>query len=111
MKHDLLKPILDLTLKESKRDNLLSSSCQEFFEHMRRVRHFSDLFLQRLMGFIQENIKELIDHCMTRHEALVRQLAETSLGGPRFNALIRRWEMNVEPPPADKQEAEAAVEK
>ena len=38
MKHDVLKPILELTVRESRRDNLLSSSCQEFFEHMRRVR-------------------------------------------------------------------------
>jgi len=37
MKHDVLKPILDLTLEESRRDNLLSCSCQEYFESMRRV--------------------------------------------------------------------------
>jgi len=37
MKHDVLKPILDLTLQESRRDNLLSCSCQEYFESMRRV--------------------------------------------------------------------------
>ena len=38
VKYDIFKPILELTLQESRRDNLLSSSCQEFFEHMRRVR-------------------------------------------------------------------------
>ncbi|KAI0940291.1 hypothetical protein AcV5_001437 [Taiwanofungus camphoratus] len=37
IKHDVLKPILDLTEQESRRDNLLSASCQEFFEHMRKV--------------------------------------------------------------------------
>lgn len=38
IKHDIFDPILNLTIQESKRDNLLSSSCQEFFEHIRRVR-------------------------------------------------------------------------
>lgn len=38
IKHDVFKPILELTLRESKRDNLLSSSCLEFFDYMRRVR-------------------------------------------------------------------------
>ena len=37
MKQDILKPILDLTIQESLRDNLLSCSCQEYFEHMRKV--------------------------------------------------------------------------
>ena len=38
VKHDLFKPIIDLTLSESRRDNLLSGSCQDLFEHIRRVR-------------------------------------------------------------------------
>ena len=37
IKIDALGPILDLTLRESRRDNLLSSTCQEFFEHIRKV--------------------------------------------------------------------------
>jgi hypothetical protein len=37
MKCDIMKPLIDLTVQESRRDNLLSSSCQEFFEHLRRV--------------------------------------------------------------------------
>jgi len=37
MKHGVLKPILDLTIQESVRDNLLSCSCQEYFDFMRRV--------------------------------------------------------------------------
>lgn len=43
IKLDVFKPILDLTIQESRRDSLLSASCQEFFEHMRRVRHFLGL--------------------------------------------------------------------
>ncbi|KAH7887481.1 component of IIS longevity pathway SMK-1-domain-containing protein [Phlebopus sp. FC_14] len=87
MKLDVFKPILDLSLQESHRDSLLSASCQEFFDHMRR-----------------ENMKEPIHHCMIQHESLVRQLAATPLGGPRFASFIRRWEINIEPPP--KEEAQ-----
>lgn len=36
-KHNIMKPILDLTIQESLRDNLLSCSCQEYFEIMRKV--------------------------------------------------------------------------
>lgn len=37
IKLDILQPIIDLSIKESGRDNLISSSCQEFFDHMRKV--------------------------------------------------------------------------
>ncbi|TFK66581.1 DUF625-domain-containing protein [Pluteus cervinus] len=84
MKHDILKPILDLTLLESRRDNLLSCSCQEYFESMRK-----------------DNMKEMIKFCMTRHETEIRKLAETPLGGQRFELLIRRYEMYNEPLPVE----------
>ncbi|KAF8138310.1 component of IIS longevity pathway SMK-1-domain-containing protein [Boletus edulis] len=84
IKLDVFKPILQLTLQESHRDSLLSASCQEFFEHMRR-----------------ENIKDLISHCMTVHRDIIRKLSETRLGGPRFSAFVRRWEINVEPLPKE----------
>ncbi|KAI0371515.1 DUF625-domain-containing protein [Pilatotrama ljubarskyi] len=87
IKHDVFKPILELTLRESKRDNLLSSSCLEFFDFMRR-----------------ENLKDLINHCMTKHGDLVRALAESPLVGARFKDFIARWEMNNEPPPVEKVE-------
>jgi protein phosphatase-4 regulatory subunit 3 len=38
IKLEVFKPIIELTIKESYRDTLVSSSCQEFFEFMRRVR-------------------------------------------------------------------------
>ncbi|KAJ8473828.1 hypothetical protein ONZ45_g16156 [Pleurotus djamor] len=82
LKQDIFKPILDLTLQESRRDNLLSSSCHELFEIIRR-----------------ENMKELIHHCMTKHDDIVRKLADTPLGSSRFQQFIRRWEMNIEPLP------------
>lgn len=87
MKLDVFKPILDLTIQESRRDSLLSASCQEFFEHMRR-----------------ENIKDPINHCMTKHESLVRQLAASPLSGHRFMSFIRRWEINIEPPPKEESQ-------
>ncbi|EGN92042.1 hypothetical protein SERLA73DRAFT_117880 [Serpula lacrymans var. lacrymans S7.3] len=93
MKLDVFKPILELTIHESRRDSLLSASCQEFFEHIRR-----------------ENIKDIIHHCMTKHEALVRKLAESQLGGPRFSSFIRRWEMNMEPPPKEEERADKTIE-
>jgi protein phosphatase-4 regulatory subunit 3 len=37
-RHGVLGPILDLALREARRDNLLSGSCQELFDYLRRVR-------------------------------------------------------------------------
>ncbi|KAI0309050.1 component of IIS longevity pathway SMK-1-domain-containing protein, partial [Amylostereum chailletii] len=87
MKVDLFKPILELSLFESRRDTLVNSSCQEFFEYMRR-----------------ENVKEAIAHVMTTQEALVKQLSETRYSGQCFTALIRRWEMNTAPQPLEEEE-------
>lgn len=64
------------------------------------------LHIVRIVEMMQENMKDLIHHCMTRHEAVIRALAETSLGGPRFQALICRWEMNIEPPPEEAERTE-----
>ncbi|KAJ7223945.1 component of IIS longevity pathway SMK-1-domain-containing protein [Mycena rebaudengoi] len=86
MKHDVLKPILDLTLRESRRDNLLSCSCHEYFDFMRR-----------------ENMKDIIKFCMTYHEAEIRKLAETPLGTERFQLFIQRWEINNEPLPEESK--------
>ncbi|KZS97836.1 DUF625-domain-containing protein [Sistotremastrum niveocremeum HHB9708] len=97
MKHDIMVPILDLTAREAKRDNLLSSSCQEIFENMRR-----------------DNSKDLIHHIMTRHETKIRALADQPIVGPRFQAFIRRWEQNVEPPPTvegDQKSSDASTSK
>ncbi|KAI0080632.1 DUF625-domain-containing protein [Panus rudis PR-1116 ss-1] len=85
VKDGLFKPLLELTLQESRRDNLLSSSCQEFFEHIRR-----------------ENMKDVIAHIMT-HEDLVEALSKTRLGGPRFVALKQRHDINMEGPPKEEK--------
>lgn len=49
----------------------------------------------------QENVKELIRFCMTRHEAEIQKLAQTPLGSQRFDLFIRRWDMNNAPPPEE----------
>ncbi|KAG7097393.1 hypothetical protein E1B28_004743 [Marasmius oreades] len=90
MKYDILKPILDLTIRESRRDNLLSCSCQEYFDHMRR-----------------ENMKDLIKFCMTKHEEEIKALAASPLGGQRFVSFIQRWEVNNEPPPPEEVKQES----
>ncbi|KZT29424.1 DUF625-domain-containing protein [Neolentinus lepideus HHB14362 ss-1] len=94
IKIDIFKPILDLTVRESRRDNLISCACQEFFETMRR-----------------ENMKDLISHCMTTHEATIKKLAESGFGSARFKGLIRRHEMNMDPPPPESVKAEMTPER
>lgn len=81
-RNEVFSPILELTKRESSRDNLLSSCCQEFFEHIRR-----------------ENVKDVMNHIMKTREPLVRQLATSPVVGERFRGLIQRWEINNEPPP------------
>jgi protein phosphatase 4 regulatory subunit 3 len=46
IKLDVLQPIIDLAVKESVRDNLISSSCQEFFDHLRKVRPYCNRCLR-----------------------------------------------------------------
>lgn len=36
---------------------------------------------------------------MTNYEPLVKELSESAIMGQRFNGLIKRWEINNEPPP------------
>ncbi|PPR02644.1 hypothetical protein CVT24_002127 [Panaeolus cyanescens] len=81
VKYDLFKPILDLSLSESLRDNLINSCSQEFFEYIRK-----------------NNLKDLIKFCMLRHRDLVEKLAKRPLAGEMFDLLIRRYEINENPP-------------
>ncbi|KAH9939250.1 component of IIS longevity pathway SMK-1-domain-containing protein [Epithele typhae] len=94
IKSDVFKPILDLTTRECRRDNLVSSTCLEFFDFMRR-----------------ENVKDVISHCMTKHGELVKSLAESPLVGSRFKDFIARWEMNIEPPPLEKMDKPATPQR
>lgn len=44
-------------------------------------------------------MKDMIKHCMTSYPDEIQVLVQSPLGGPRFKALVNRWEMNNEPPP------------
>ncbi|CAE6455844.1 unnamed protein product [Rhizoctonia solani] len=82
IKQDVVLPIIELTARESRRDNMLSSTCQEFFEYIRR-----------------ENLRLVIDYMMEKHEARIRELAKHPMVGMRFAGIILRWEQNHEEPP------------
>ncbi|KAG8698285.1 Platinum sensitivity protein [Ceratobasidium sp. 394] len=85
IKQDVVLPIIELTARESRRDNMLSSTCQEFFEYIRR-----------------ENLRLVIDYMMDKHGERVRDLAKLPMVGMRFAGIVLRWEQNhEEPPPAE----------
>ncbi|KAH8118659.1 DUF625-domain-containing protein [Phellopilus nigrolimitatus] len=83
-KHECFTPIANLAVREARRENLLSSTCQEFFEYMRK-----------------ENLKDPINHIMEKHEADMRELAKSALGASTFQGVVARWEINKEPLPAE----------
>ncbi|KAL5507911.1 PSY2 [Sanghuangporus vaninii] len=83
-KHEVFTPICKLTIREARRENLLSSTCQEFFEFMRK-----------------ENLRDPIAYIMDKHEAEIRELAKTAKGFATFQNFISRWEINKEPPPPE----------
>ncbi|KDQ21121.1 hypothetical protein BOTBODRAFT_125070 [Botryobasidium botryosum FD-172 SS1] len=94
VKHDLLKPVVDLLESESRRDNLLSSSCQEFFDHIRK-----------------ENFKSVLEYIMTQHGVRIQELVKVPMLAPRLRLFINRWEQNCQPPPdptSDRQSANAS---
>ncbi|KAH9077244.1 component of IIS longevity pathway SMK-1-domain-containing protein [Lactarius deliciosus] len=86
VKLETFRPIIELAIKESYRDTLVNSSCQEFFEFMRR-----------------ENMKDVIAHVMTNYEDQVKQLSESRFSGQCFRSFVRRYEMNIHPPPETEE--------
>ncbi|ELU45896.1 nucleus protein [Rhizoctonia solani AG-1 IA] len=93
IKQDVVLPIIELTARESRRDNMLSSTCQEFFEYIRRVSAWPGVCV-----------------CVTcdqlhKHEARVRELAKHPMVGMRFAGIILRWEQNHEEPPSTESVA------
>jgi protein phosphatase 4 regulatory subunit 3 len=46
---------------------------------------------------------------MTKYEAKVQELARSPVCGERFHNLIRRWEMNTEPPPKEMEAGQRYV--
>lgn len=79
VKIDLLSAILCVVEAESARDNLVTSACLEFFEHIRK-----------------DSVKPLIKHLMERHETRVRALTHHNTIGHYFQAMIMQWERRPE---------------
>ncbi|KAG9010898.1 Platinum sensitivity protein [Tulasnella sp. JGI-2019a] len=79
-KNELFGPVVDLTMREGKRDNLVSSACQEFFEGIRK-----------------ENHRLLITHIFEKYEAQIRELCKPGPVAEMFRGLLLRWEQNNEP--------------
>ncbi|KAF8339200.1 component of IIS longevity pathway SMK-1-domain-containing protein [Cantharellus anzutake] len=93
IKHDIFRSTLELTEREASRDNLISASCQELFEHIRK-----------------DNIRVAITHIMDNFGPRIHALAERSVVGPRFKAFITRWEQINAPPPKPDSPSEQAKE-
>jgi hypothetical protein len=57
-----------------------------------------------MLTAVQENIKDVIGHIMLNYEARIKELSETRFCGQCFKGFIRRYEMNVHPPPLEVEE-------
>lgn len=75
VKIGLLGAILSVIEGESTRDNLVTSACLEFFEHIRK-----------------EPVKPLINHLFEKYESRVRALTQHATIGHYFQAMILQWE-------------------
>jgi protein phosphatase-4 regulatory subunit 3 len=53
---------------------------------------------------VQENIKDVIAQIMLNYEDLIKELSETRFCGQCFKGFIRRYEMNIHPPPTEVEE-------
>ncbi|EJD53799.1 DUF625-domain-containing protein [Auricularia subglabra TFB-10046 SS5] len=91
---EVFQPLLEFTLREARRDNLLSSAAQELFDFIRR-----------------ENRKDVIRGLVTRHNAHLQQLIALPATSDRFKMLVRRHEMNIEPPPLPEEPAKSTAQK
>ena len=96
IKADVIRPIILLASRESKRDSLLNSACLEFFEYMRKVKCL--VFTNKIYidHSLKENTKELIHHILSRYGMEISCLVQSS-DTSTFKGLIRRWEINNEP--------------
>jgi len=77
IKIDLYSQILSVIEVEKGMDNLVSSACLDFFEHMKK-----------------ENMKGLINHLVERHGSRIKNLAENKIVGSTFSSLYNQWEKN-----------------
>jgi len=78
---EVFQPILEFTLRESRRDNLLSSAAQEMFDFIRKVRadqpcarsHFTDEFTCRRTAKMSFVVSSTDTHCSFRNSLCSRQ--------------------------------------
>lgn len=93
VKIGLLGAILSVVERESTRDNLVTSACLEFFEHIRK-----------------EPVKPLINHLFEKYESRVRALTQHATIGHYFQAMIVQWEKsNAEQSVATNTTMEASL--
>ncbi|TIB80591.1 DUF625-domain-containing protein [Wallemia mellicola] len=79
-RQDLFKPMLDVALREGRKDNLISASILDLFESIRRI-----------------NNRVMINSLVGKHEEDVRQLMKYTFIGGVFTKLFERWEQLNEP--------------
>ena len=53
---------------------------------------------------VQENIKDVITHIMLNYEDRIKELSEIRFCSQCFKGFIRRYEMNIHPPPLEVEE-------
>ncbi len=61
-------------------------------------------FVAYVLIAVQENIKDVIAHIMLNYEDRIQELSETRFCGQCFKGFIRRYEMNIHPPPLEVEE-------
>ncbi|TIB38060.1 hypothetical protein E3P86_01869 [Wallemia ichthyophaga] len=74
-KQDIFKPMLDVALREGRKDNLISASILDLFETIRRI-----------------NNRTMINSLVGNHEDDVKQLIKYPLLSELFTKLYYRWE-------------------
>lgn len=79
-RQDLFKPMLDVALREGRKDNLISASVLDLFESIRRI-----------------NNRVMINSLVGKHEEDVKQLMKYPFLGGVFTKTYYRWEQLNEP--------------
>ncbi|KAJ9106115.1 hypothetical protein QFC21_001257 [Naganishia friedmannii] len=85
IKYELMLPMLELLESESPRDNMLSSTCLDIFEIIRR-----------------DNLKPVINYLFEKYKPRLQALGKKPLLKTYLLALALRWEQNNEPLPVEQ---------
>ncbi|KAK4688245.1 protein phosphatase 4 regulatory subunit 3, partial [Tremellales sp. Uapishka_1] len=82
VKNDLLLPLFEVLENESTRDNMLSSSCMDVLDLIRK-----------------ENMKPIINHLFEKYKPRIESLSQRPNLRSFMFGLTVKWEQNNEPPP------------